>query len=78
MFYSVVSAGAMLVFGATLFDNWLREGLMRFLIYWLTCAWLTMLALLLALLDLLILRAQGRRVQRELRKGLLPEEGEDP
>ncbi len=78
MFYSVVTAGAMLVLGATLFDGWLRENLTRFLVYWLVCAWLTLLAMLLAMLDLLILRAQGRRVERELRKELLPEEGEDP
>ena len=77
MFYSIVTAGALLVLGATLFDGWLRASLTRFLVYWLVCAWLTLLAVLLAMLDLLILRAQGRRVERELRKGLLPEEGED-
>ena len=80
MFYSVVAAGAMLVFGATLFDGWLRESLARFLGYWLVCAWLTLLSLLLALFDLLLLHAQERRVRRELRKRLTPpgEEGEPP
>ena len=81
MFYGIVAAGAMLVFGATLLDGWLRENLARFLGYWLVCAWLTLLALLLALFDLLLLRAQGRRVQRELRKRLTPggeEGGERP
>lgn len=78
MFYSIVTAGGMLVFGATLFDNWLRDSLVRFLGYWLVCAWLTLLAVLLALLDLLILRAQARRLARELRERLAREgEGEE-
>ncbi len=78
MFYSIVAAGAMLLFGATLLDDWLRGSLVRFLGYWTACAWLTLLAVLLALLDLLILRAQGRRLRRELRERLAQEEGGEP
>lgn len=77
MFYSVVAAGVLLVLGATLLEDWLHGNLTRFLVYWLVCAWLTMLSVLLALFDLLILRAQGRRMQRELRERLdSPGEGE--
>ena len=37
-----------------------------FISFWLICAWLTITAMLLALFDLLMLRADARRARREL------------
>jgi heme/copper-type cytochrome/quinol oxidase subunit 2 len=37
-----------------------------FIFFWLVCAWLTITAMLLALFDLLMLRANARRARREL------------
>ncbi len=68
----VVLAVAMLIAGSTFLREPLdhREHLGRFVFFWLVCAWLTMTALLLALFDLLLVRAQaqaaGRRVREEL------------
>lgn len=39
----------------------------RFILYWLACAWQTILVLLLALLDVLLLRAQARTERKILR-----------
>ena len=68
-----VLLGLALVMAATgvfAFGPWLapRENLFRFLVFWFVCGWLTVTALLLALLDLLMLRAQARKAQRALRE----------
>jgi len=41
-----------------------------FLFFWVTCAWLTLTAFLLALFDLLMVRAQDRAARRILREKL--------
>jgi protein-S-isoprenylcysteine O-methyltransferase Ste14 len=43
-----------------------------FILFWLTCAWLTLTAMLLAILDLLIVKLEARKAQRLLRQGLKP------
>ena len=65
----------LLVLGATVLAPWLnpRQHLIATLIFWLACIWLTLTALLLALFDLLVVRLQARRVQRELREKLRSE-----
>jgi hypothetical protein len=59
----------MLIGGSTLLRSALdpRAHLGWFVLYWLACSWLTLTALLLAIFDLLLVRAQGRREQKELR-----------
>ena len=42
----------------------------RVIFFWIVCIWLTFTALLLALFDLLVLRLQARRTERELRERL--------
>src|SRR5215210_577555 len=37
-----------------------REHLLRFVLFWFACAWITITALLLAVFDLVSLRAEGR------------------
>jgi len=39
----------------------------RFILFWLACGWITLTALLLALLDLLLVRAQAKRARNTLR-----------
>ena len=40
------------------------------ILFWIVCVWLTFTATLLAFLDLLLVRLQARRAQRELREKL--------
>ena len=42
----------------------------RVVLFWLACIWFTFTALLLALFDMLVLRLEARRVERELRENL--------
>jgi len=66
MAISVLVAVAMLVAGLTVLRPWLNphEHPWRFIFFWFACAWETILVLLLALLDLLLLRAQARAARR--------------
>src|SRR5439155_7077056 len=70
MFITLVIAMLMLFSGSTFLQPFLspREHPGWFLLFWLACAWLTMTALLLALFDLLILRAQDRAARKILRE----------
>ena len=54
-----------------------REHFFRFAFYWLAVGWLTMVAALLAIYDLLMLRVQHRLVRRELRQRILGEDHPD-
>ncbi len=73
MFYVVLTAMLMALIGDVLLADWLRAHLIRFVVYWLACAWLTILAALLAVYDLLLLRVQHRLARRELRARILGE-----
>ena len=41
---------------------------LRFVVFWLACAWATLLVILLALFDLLLVRAQERAARRALQE----------
>jgi len=71
MFYTVLAALLMLFLGSTLLDPWLREHLLLFLAWWAACAWITLLAVLLAVFDMLLIRAAGRRARQDLAKEVL-------
>ena len=60
----------MAVAGATVLRDFLhpREHFAWFAIFWLICAWLTFTSLLLAVFDLLMLRAERRAAERVLRQ----------
>ena len=68
MFWTVIAALVMLFCGATflapVLDPKTRPG--WFLFYWLTCAWVTVTAVLLAIFDLLLGRVQAREEKRAL------------
>jgi hypothetical protein len=69
---SLLVALIMLVTGVTALRPWLNphEHPWRFIFFWFFCAWETLLVLLLALLDLLLVRAQARAARRAFRDGL--------
>ena len=72
MFWTIMVALVMLFLGSWLLsDRWGREHPFFFMIYWLVCAWLTLTGILLAVLDILILRATQRAARRILEKQIL-------
>lgn len=72
MFVAVVVALVMLFCGATflapVLDPHLHPG--WFVFYWFACAWVTVLVVLLAVLDLLLVRVQARAAKRDLARSL--------
>lgn len=66
MIYVIVAAVGLTVVGGTVGFDFLRTNIWVFSAYWLLCAFLTLLAVLLAIYDLLMLRLLARRVQRDL------------
>jgi hypothetical protein len=73
MFYNVLLLLLLIFFGSTLLWSWLREHPLFFIGYWGLCAWLTLLAVLLALYDMAKVRLEARRVRRELEEEYLRE-----
>ena len=67
---SLLIALIMLVTGLTVLRPWLNphEHPWRFIFFWFACAWETLLVLLLALLDLLLIRAQARAARKAFRE----------
>jgi hypothetical protein len=79
MAITLVIAVVLTVAGLTVLRPWLdpQEHPWRFILYWLACAWEIVLVLLLALFDLLMVRAQTRAAKRllqeQFRSGSSPE-----
>ena len=71
MFYALLAAMLLLFTGAVLIDRWLREHLLVLVLWWGVCAWLTLLAVLLALFDMLMIRAAARRERKRLQREFL-------
>jgi len=65
--------------GLTILRPWLdpHEHPWRFILFWFACAWEIVLAVLLALLDLLLMRAQERDARKALREQIAGEAGPD-
>jgi protein-S-isoprenylcysteine O-methyltransferase Ste14 len=72
MFVIVILALVMLFLGSTVLapalDAKLRPG--WFILYWAICVWVTLTAVLLAMFDLLMVRARGRGEKRRLQDDL--------
>ena len=64
----LVVALAMVATGLFGPGSWLepREHPTRFIFFWVSCGWITLTALLLALLDVLLLRTEARRRRKRL------------
>jgi hypothetical protein len=80
MAVSIAVAVILLVTGLTVFRSWLdpHEHPWRFIFFWFACAWETVLAILLALFDVLLMRAQERAARKALHEQMQSEtpEGE--
>jgi hypothetical protein len=76
---SLLIVVAMVTTGLTVLRPWLNphEHLWRFIFFWFACAWEIILVLLLALLDILLVRAQaraaGKALQEEFSKSAHPD-----
>src|SRR5437868_799221 len=72
MFVVLVIAMVLLFAGTTFLQPFLspREHPGWFIFFWVACAWLTFLALLLAVFDLLTVKIQGRAARKILREKL--------
>jgi len=76
MFILLIAALAMLFVGSTFLAGVLPIP-WGFIVYWGICAWLTFAALMLALFDMLLVRAAARRERRQLEKKILDHPPED-
>ncbi len=74
MFYGVIVALVLLFVGSTLLWSFLRDHPLLFLGYWAVCAWITLLAVLLAIYDILRVRAEARLALRRMRDEIVHEE----
>jgi hypothetical protein len=72
MFGTVFSALVLLFCGSTILRSTLNphEHPGWFILFWLLCAWLALTAMLLAVFDVLMVRAEGRKAERVLRPEL--------
>jgi len=65
----LVTALILIALGVTGGKAWFEphEHPARFILFWFACGWITLTALLLALLDLLVVRTEARRARKALR-----------
>ena len=70
MAVTLVIAAVLTIAGLTVLRSWLdpQQHPWRFILYWLACAWEIVLVLLLALFDLLMVRAETRLAKRRLQE----------
>jgi sugar phosphate permease len=77
MFYGILIAMVLVFFGATFLETRLRQSLLLFIIYWGACAWLTILVLGMAMLDILLINSAARRERKRLEAEYLKKQRED-
>lgn len=72
MIGAILVAATLALLGSTVLQGWLdpREHPVWFILFWLACAWMTLLAILLALFDLLLARAEVRAAKRAMQAEL--------
>ena len=75
MFWDVLVVLFLAFSGSTFFWNWLRANPVWFLGYWALCGWLTILAAVLAIYDMIRVRLEGRHAEERLEKKYFPEKG---
>ena len=80
MFYTVLGALVMIFAGSTFLRSLLdsKEHPLLVLVYWAGCAWITLLAVLLALYDMAKVRGAARRERRRIEREMLAREDEEP
>ena len=72
MFFVMLAALVLLFSGSTFLESALNphEHPIWFILFWLLCAWLALTAMLLAVFDMLMVRAAARKAERILRSEL--------
>ena len=82
MFYNVLVLLLLSFVGATFLWTWLQAHPLFFVGYWGLCAWLTLLAVLLALYDMATVRLEAKQARRQLEEEMLkrnhPDSTHDP
>jgi VIT1/CCC1 family predicted Fe2+/Mn2+ transporter len=77
MMFVVLCMALVALFAWTTFlSGWLSENPFMFLGYWASCTWLTFAAVLLAIFDMVAMRAQLRREKRRLKEEIFGRSGE--
>jgi ABC-type bacteriocin/lantibiotic exporter with double-glycine peptidase domain len=78
MFAIIVLALICMVAGSSFLDSILDPHLhpTAFIVFWLVCGWLTLTALLMALFDVLLVRAQGRAARKAMKEEFLDKSDE--
>jgi hypothetical protein len=67
MLWVMLTALVMLFLGAWLMtDEWARKHFAIYFLYWAACAWLTLTGILLAVFDMLIIRAAAKAMRRRI------------
>ena len=79
MFVVMLAALVLLFSGSTFLESALNphEHPIWFILFWLLCAWLALTAMLLAVFDMLMVRAAARKAERILRSQLPQTESPD-
>lgn len=77
MSLALLGALVLLVIGSTVLHGLLMGHPIWFLFYWFACAWLTMLAILLALFDLLMVRRESRQLREQMRREFSVEDSDE-
>ncbi len=71
MMWIMLAAMLMLFLGSWLIpDAWARKHVWLYFLYWAICTWLTIAGLLLAVFDILIIRAAARAMQRRIEQDI--------
>jgi hypothetical protein len=78
MFWTTLASLITLFLGATVLSGLLAARPLLFIAWWAICAWMMLAATLLAIFDLLMIRAAARQAKRDLsRKVLVEKDDED-
>ena len=71
MLWIMLAAMVMLFAGSWLIaDDWARRHVWLYFAYWAVCTWLTIAGMLLAVFDILIIRAAGRAMRRRIEEDI--------
>lgn len=74
MFYTALAATLMVFGGSVLIAGFLRDHPLVFLVFWAVCAWLTIASVLLAVFDILVLRAAARAERKKLQREIFDDD----
>ncbi len=71
MLWVMMAAMVMLFLGSWLLsDEWARKHVGLYFLYWAVCGWLTLTGLLLAVFDMLVIRATARAMRRRIEEDI--------